>query len=90
MKIELFQSPGCARCAESREALKAAALRLVPELEWRDVNVLEELDYAVELGVLSLPAMAIDGELVFASLPSEQQLETALAKYDMKREPDER
>jgi len=32
--------------------------------------VLDELDRAVELGVLTLPAIAIDGELVFAKLPS--------------------
>jgi len=41
---------------------------------WRDVNVLEELDYAVQLGVLTPPSMAIDGELVFAKLPTRAQL----------------
>ena len=81
VKIELFHSPGCGRCADSRDAHKAAALRLAPDLEWRDVNVLEELDYAVELGVLTLPALAIDGELVFAALPTERQLAAALSEY---------
>lgn len=80
MKIELFYSPGCGRCAESRDGLKAAALRLAPALEWRDVNVLEELDYAVQLGILTLPALAIDGALVFPSLPTERQLQSALTK----------
>lgn len=80
MKIELFYSPGCGRCAESRDGLKAAALRLAPALEWRDVNVLEELDYAVQLGILTLPALAIDGALVFTSLPTERQLQSALTK----------
>ena len=80
MKIELFSSPGCGRCAESREDLKAAALRLAPAVEWRDVNVLEELDYAVQLGILTLPALAIDGALVFTSLPTERQLLSALTK----------
>jgi hypothetical protein len=80
VKIELFHSPGCGRCAESRDDLKAAALRLAPALEWRDVNALEELDYAVQLGVLSLPALAIDGVLVFSTMPTERQLSSALAK----------
>ena len=47
-------------------------------IEWRRVDVLEELDYAVELGVLALPAMAIDGELVFRSHISARRLRDAL------------
>ena len=50
------------------------------DLEWRSLNVLEELDYAVELGVLSLPAIAIDGELVFAALPTPKQLGLAITR----------
>ncbi len=47
-------------------------------IEWREVNVLDELEYAVELGVLSMPAIAIDGELVFKSHPSARKLRDAL------------
>ena len=50
------------------------------QVEWRDVDVLDELDYAVELGVLTLPAIAIDGELAFASLPSPADLCSAIAQ----------
>ncbi|KRT56653.1 Thioredoxin domain, partial [endosymbiont of Ridgeia piscesae] len=42
------------------------------------VNVLEELDYAVQIGVLATPAIAIDGELVFTALPSEKRLRQTL------------
>ena len=45
---------------------------------WRDVNVLEELDYAVTLGVLSMPAVAVNGALKFSSLPTPEQLRAAL------------
>ena len=47
---------------------------------WRDVNVLEEMDYAVALGVISLPALAIDGELVFPALPTPQRLRAELVQ----------
>ena len=47
-------------------------------IAWRKVNILEELDHAVELGVLSLPAIAIDGELVFTSHASARKLRSAL------------
>lgn len=80
MKVELFHAPGCNRCAAAREDLKAAAQAAVPGLEWREVNVLDEMEYAVDRGVLSLPAIVIDGELVFASLPTPRQLRAVLTR----------
>lgn len=47
-------------------------------IEWREVSVIEELDYAVELGVLSTPAIAVNGRLVFPTLPSAKRLRAAL------------
>lgn len=79
MKVELFHAPGCDRCAAAAAALETAAREAVPNIIWREVDVLDELDYAVELGVLSLPAVVIDRELVFASLPTARQLCRALA-----------
>ena len=49
MKIELFFTPGCAKCAGATTALKAAA-ETMPGIEWREVNVLDDLDRAVDLG----------------------------------------
>lgn len=80
MKIELFYAPGCDKCAASRESLKAAAERAMRNLEWRELDVLENMDYAVDLGVLALPAMAIDGVLAFPALPSVKQLVDALTR----------
>lgn len=80
MKVELFYTEGCKRCAASRESLQAAVRSAVPDVVWREVNAIEELDYAVELGVLTLPAVAIDGQLVFLSLPSAEQLTKAVRK----------
>lgn len=80
MKVELFHAPGCERCAAAREDLRAAVAAARPEVEWREINVLDEMDYAVERGVLSLPAVVIDGELVFSTLPTPQQLRAELLR----------
>lgn len=80
MKVELFHAPGCSRCAAARDDLKAAAVTAVAGLEWREIDVLEEIDYAIEHGVLSLPTIVVDGELVFSSLPTPQQLRAALVR----------
>lgn len=47
-------------------------------LHWRVVDVVEEIDYAVSLGILSTPAIVIDGELVFTSLPNSRALRREL------------
>lgn len=78
--VEVFSSPGCSKCSHAKAVLE----KLVNELgenkiQWREVNILDELDYAVELGVLSTPAIAIDKDLVFSSLPSPQKLQQELS-----------
>ena len=79
--IELISSSGCKRCAEAREELQAAAAEVAGDtLQWRDVNVLDHLDYAVSLGVLTLPAIAVNGKLVFTSLPTPQRLKAEIMK----------
>jgi hypothetical protein len=79
--VEVFSAPGCAKCAQTRQALRSVAEQLDKErLVWRDVNVLDEMDYAVELGVLSPPSLAIDGQLVFPALPTPERLRAELAR----------
>ncbi len=79
IQVEVFSSPGCNRCGQVFDILQTIARDLGAErIDWREVNVLDELDYAVELGVLSMPAIAIDGELVFRSHPSPGKLRDAL------------
>lgn len=77
IKVEVFSSPGCGKCGHARDVLRRLTAEM-DSVEWREVNVLEEMDYAVALGVLSTPAIAIDGELVFSSLPSAAKLRSAL------------
>ena len=85
INIEIFSSPGCGKCGHAKEVLcKIADAMGGDKIQWREVNILEEIDYAVGLGVMTTPSIAINGKLVFAGLPSakklrgelEQQLQT--------------
>ena len=79
IQVEVFSSPGCSRCGQVFDILQTITQELGAErIEWREVNVLDELEYAVELGVLSMPAIAIDGELVFKSHPTAGKLREVL------------
>ena len=79
LKVEVFSSPGCTRCGQAKDMLRKVAEEIGGgRLAWREVNVLDEMDYAVSLGVLSTPAIAVNGRLVFTALPSAKKLRQTL------------
>lgn len=81
IKIEFFSTPGCSHCDRTRDSLKAVAQTFGEQMvSWCDVSLLAELDYAVQLGVLTPPSIAVDGELVFPRLPSAAKLRKELAR----------
>jgi len=79
VRVEVFTAPGCSKCGQAKVVLQRVAEAL-GGVEWREVNVLEDLDRAVALGVLSTPAIAIDGELVFTGLPTAGRLRAELER----------
>lgn len=79
--VEVFSSPGCAKCNRAKAVLKAVADEIGDaRISWREVDILRETDYAVDLGVMSAPAIAIDGVLVFPSLPRPAKLRAELLR----------
>ncbi len=81
IKVEVFSSPGCGKCTQAKTVLKEIVDEIGQDkVSWREVNILEEMDYAVELGVMSTPAIAINGELTFVTLPSATKLRGELLK----------
>lgn len=87
IKVEFFSTPGCSHCERTGDSLKIIAQAFGEQMvAWRDISLLDELDYAVEIGVLTPPSIAIDGELVFPRLPSAAKLREELARR-LEREP---
>ena len=80
MKVEVLHAASCAMCLSQLPSLEAAARLADPNVEWKELDILQALDYAVELGVLKPPAVAIDGELVFPSLPTAGALQAAMRR----------
>ena len=81
VKVEVFSSPGCGKCTHAKNILEGIVKEIGQNtITWREVNILDEMNYAVDLGVMSTPAIAINGELVFSSLPSPAKLRKELNK----------
>lgn len=77
--VEVLTASGCGRC----QKIKSLAKEVIADLNdsrvcYREINVVDEIDYAVRLGVLSTPAIALDGELVFPAPPSKARLRRAI------------
>jgi small redox-active disulfide protein 2 len=75
MTIQVL-GPGCKRC----EALATVTREAVSQLDL-DASVEKITDYAqmARIGVMSTPALAIDGQLVFSgSVPSVEQVKGLL------------
>lgn len=77
--VELFTSDSCPLCANAKARLVAAIDDLGRErFELHTFNVVEEIDHAVELGVLATPAIAIDGRLVHVGRLTVEKLKAVL------------
>lgn len=80
--IEVFASSECNKCSAAKKLVgDTIAAFNDARLESRVVDVVEDIDYAVSLGVLATPSIAINGKLVFTSIPSKQILASTIQKY---------
>lgn len=77
--VEVLTASGCGRCQKIKALAKAVIAELNDDrVRYKEINVVDEIDYAVSLGVMSTPAIALDGELVFAAPPSKAKLRQAI------------
>ncbi len=82
VKVELFTAGFCSRCRSARTALVRAIEDLGQEqFELRLLDVVEEIDHAVEVGVRATPAIAVDGELVHPARPTVDKFRTLLRDH---------
>lgn len=77
MRVKFFYAGGCSKCAAVRDALCEAAQSAF-QVEWKEVDIAKDPHRAVQLGVLSTPALAIDGELLFSTAPTASELQEAI------------
>lgn len=77
VKVDFFFAGGCDRCAEARDALREAA-QSSGEVRWQEIDIAKEPNRAVDAGIVSTPAVAIDGQLVFPTMPSALELRKAI------------
>ena len=82
LMVEVLTASYCSNCQRTKTLVREVIAGLDDNrLQYREVNVVEEIDYAVSLGVLRTPAIALNGKLVFSSQPSAAKLRQAIQTY---------
>ena len=77
VSVEFFFAGGCSTCAQARDVLRGAA-EFSSLVQWKEIDIAKNPDRAVDVGVVSTPAVAINGELIFKSLPAASELTKAI------------
>jgi thioredoxin len=83
IKLTLFSASACQRC----EQAKGLVINLVTALnQWhndvdityQELDVVENIDRAVELGILTTPTLVLDDVVIFTNMPPIEQLKIKL------------
>jgi len=76
--VEEFMSPGCVGCPAVKEILKGLSEELNGEITIEEVDITIDTTRAVQYGIMSVPAVVINGELKFMGVPKKEELKKAL------------
>lgn len=66
--IEIISAPGCAKCAGAKEVIKSY-VKDMKGVAIKEINIAEHPEIAVKHGIMSTPAIIINGKLAFTSTP---------------------
>jgi glutaredoxin len=77
-RVQVLSTPGCAGCARAKQMI-ADALAEHPELDWEEIDLTEQPDLAARYGIMSVPAIVIDGTLEFTTVPKPDALHAKIA-----------
>ena len=78
--VQLITAPGCAKCAQAKQAITNALGQLEDtyRIEVAEVDLTEQPELASQHGIWSTPALVINGELAFVGPVNEQELRRKL------------
>lgn len=76
--VEEFMSPGCVGCPAVKQILKELSEELSGEITVEEVDITVDTTRAAQYGIMSVPAIVINGVLKFMGVPKKEELKKAL------------
>lgn len=72
-RVQVLFTPGCAGCDALKRMLEKVIAEF-PGLDWEEIDLIDHPEVAERYGIVSVPAVVIDGRLEFPSVPKEDAL----------------
>jgi len=76
--VEEFMSPGCVGCPAVKEMLEELSNEFGEKLIVEEVDITLDTARAAQYGIMSVPAIAINGILKFMGVPGKEELTKAI------------
>lgn len=76
--VEEFMSPGCVGCPAVKEMLEELSNDFEGKLIVEEVDITVDTTRATQYGIMSVPALAINGILKFVGVPGKEELKKAI------------
>ena len=76
--VEDFMSPGCVGCPAAEKILTELVGELPGEITIEKVDVTVDTARAMQYGIMSVPAIAVNGELKFSGVPKKEDVRRVL------------
>ncbi len=76
--LELFSDPYCPCRSSKVDSVKIIADHF-SDLEFREMNVLENMNRVNDLGIRMFPFLLLDGEIIKIGIPEETELKNILS-----------
>jgi len=77
VEIEILTSPHCGPCESTKKRISAVVEKLrdeVSDITVKLTDVMDNPEAVIRYGILSTPAVALNGKLSFVGVPNEEEL----------------
>ena len=76
--VEEFMSPGCVGCPAVKEMLEELSTEFEGNIIVEEVDITVDTARAAQYGIMSVPAVAMNGILKCVGVPSKEELRKAI------------
>ena len=76
--VEEFMSPGCVGCPAVKKMLEELSSEFGDKLIVEEVDITVDTARAAQYGIMSVPAVAVNGILKFMGVPGREELRKAI------------
>lgn len=81
IKVDVITAPGCSKCVKAKETIEKV-LQKQKNVAYKETSLIDNPDVAGKYGIMSTPAIIINGKLAFEGNPGEEKLRKKLEEYN--------